>query len=283
MLKAYAPSAPRVGEAFTQSVLSRVHHQARPALSWIRWPALAAAAVLLMVGLGLGIRGLSSGVSSSTGFRVLRADTHREEPYRPGAPLNPGDVVVADRGGSLPVGGRLVGMGPGGVLWVPQEGSRRGASRSIPRSVLAFSDEHSVQLISGADGIAWSTSPGQRRRYLHELVELAEGKDLQVAGLARGELKRVLGPDKGMGALGLWNPGEVQADADSEEEGILPDDTGTVLFPVVQRSALALGGPRQGLSLSAVSKAFVETVDLIGDRYLPAPVSRMLKAGPEGT
>ena len=277
-LRAFSPPAPPLGEAFTQAVLVRARREARPALPFARWGALAAASVLLMVSVGLGIRGLSHGFASSTGFRVLRADGHREEPYRPGAPLNPGDVVVADRGGSLPMGGRLVGMGPGGILWVP--GEVRGTAPSSPfaRPVFAFSDEHSVQVVSAPAGIAWSTTPGQRRRYLHELVELAEGQDAQVADLARGELKRVLMPDEALGNLGHGAGGEL-ADADGE---ILPDDTGTVLFPVAARSARALGGPGQGASLDNVSRALAEVMGLVGERYLPTAVSRFLQPAPEG-
>ncbi len=284
-LISFAPVSPRIGEAFTQAVLVRARRESRLQI-WRRWGALAAASVLLMIGLGLGIETLSSGLSSPTGFRVIRAASRLEEPYRPGSPLNPGDMVVADRGGSLPASGRLVGMGPGGVLWMPQEwggerertAGREGAPVS-GRPVLAFSDDRSVQVISDPAGIVWTASPGQRRRYLHELVELSEGQDLQLAELARGELKRVLGPDKGVGDLGQRRQVSVEADAEGE---ILPDGTGTVLFPVVERSALALGGPRQGISLGTVSRAFVEVVGLVGDRFLPGSFSRMLRAEPEG-
>ena len=285
-LQAFSPPAPPLGESFTQAVLVRVRREARPALPFarlVRWAALAAASVLLMVGAGLGIRGLSHGFSSSTGFRVLRAEGRFEEPYRPGTPLNPGDVVVADRGGSLPMGGRLVGMGPGGILWVPAKEDGKSAPGDRPsglfaRPVFAFSDEYSVQVISAPPGIAWSTTPGQRRRYLHELVELTEGQDAQVAALARGELKRVLAPDEALGNLGLGMEGAL-ADADGE---ILPDDTGTVLFPVAARSARAFGGPAQGASLDNVSRALAEIMGLVGERYLPTAVSRFLQQAPEG-
>lgn len=266
----HAPSGPVVGEAFTREVLGRVRARTLSPRPWWRWGGLAAAALLMAAGLGIAIRMLPEPSRPSLeGFRVFRALSRLDEPYHPGDPLRPGDVVIAARGGRIPMGGRLVPLGPGGIAWVP--GKAEAPERPAPAAqlVVAFADDRGVQFLSGDAGIAWRVAPSQRRRYLHELVDLSEGRDLQAALLARQELGRVLGPgQEPVGDVESWRLATAEPPPQAEEWG--------GVLPMVERSAWALGGPEQHVNLSTVSRAMGRTVALVGERYLPSPVARWI-------
>jgi hypothetical protein len=271
----HAPSGPTVGETFTQAVLERVlAHTAAPRPGW-RWGGLAAAALLMAAGLGVAIRKLPEPARPSReGFRVFRALSHLEEPYHPGDPLQPGDIVVAERGGRIPMGGRLVPLGPGGIAWVPGKAEAPDRPAPVAQLVVAFADDRGVQVLSGDAGIAWRVAPSQRRRYLHELVDLSEGRDIQAALLARQELERVLGPgQESMGDVDSWRLAMAEPPPQAEEWG--------GVLPMVERSAWALGGPEQHVNLSTVSRAMGRTVVLVGERYLPPPVARWITPASE--
>ena len=275
-----------MGEAFTREVMRRIRSQAAapaPVPRLRRWlPALAAAAVLAVVGFSAS-RGwlpiVPGPAKSKEGFSVFHAYTNLAEPYRPGDPLSPGDVVVAERGGSIPVGGRLVRIGPGGIAWIPGAAEQpRPAPAGVPdpaHIIFAMASEDRVQVVSGGGpGIAWRVTPTDRRRYLYQLVDLAEGGDAQAAGLAREELTRVLGPAAGATDSENWR----LALNETDERGWhgSPDD---MVFPF-QRSALALGGPSQDDNLATVSHAVLRTLGLVGDRWMPGPVDRLLRGLP---
>ena len=274
-LSRHAPSGPVVGEAFTQAVLGRVRAHPSALRPWWRWGGLAAAALLLAAGLGIAIRMLPEpSRPSREGFRVFRALSQLEEPYHPGDSLQAGDIVVADRGGRIPMGGRLVPLGPGGIAWVP--GKAEAPERHAPPAqlVVAFADDRGVQVLSGDAGIAWRVAPSQRRRYLHELVDLSEGRDPQAALLARQELERVLGPgQESMGDVDSWRLAMAEPPPQAEEWG--------GVLPMVERSAWALGGPEQHVNLSTVSRAMGRTVALVGERYVPSPVARWIAPASE--
>ncbi len=273
----HAPSGPVVGAAFTRAVLGRVRAPGSVPRPWWRWGGLAAAALLMAAGLGVAIRMLPEPARPSReGFRVFRALTRVEEPYRPGDPLQPGDIVVAERGGRIPMGGRLVPLSPGGIAWVPGK-AEAPERRPVPAAqlVVAFSDDRGVQILSGDAGIAWRAAPSLRRRYLHELVDLSEGRDPQAALLAREELGRVLGPGQ-----------EPVGDVDSLRQAMAEtppqaEEWGGVL-PMVERSAWALGGPEQHVNLGAVSRAMGRMVALVEERYLPSPLARWIGSDSEG-
>jgi len=273
----HAPKGRRVGLDFTQKVMRQIRttQKGLPSiqrtLGWRNWAALAAAALLIAVGLRAVLPKLPLIPGPSTsGFRVIRALTHLEEPYSPGAPLDPGDIVVAERGGRIPLGGRILGVGPGGIVWVPPAKPSVPADQSQDHLVFAFSDEHSVQVLSGSSGIAWRATPTHRRRYLHELIDLAEGQDVQVTLMAKEELGRLLGvSNSAIGTTSGWRM------ALAEAERLDRDQQSYVMFPVVERSAQALGGPAQDVHLSTVSRAIGKAVTLVSDRYLPAPLARL--------
>lgn len=283
-LSAHAPAGPRVSESFTREVMRQVRLEAAAGsgrtLRLRRWlPLAAAAALLATAGLGI-VRGwlpvLPAPEASQEGFSVYHAYTSVAEPYRPGDPLLPGDVVVARRGGSIPVDGRLVNLGPDSIAWIPGGAAAPAAPEADGRIVFATISDNRVQVLSGGGpGIAWRQRPSDRRHYLYQLVDLAESEDLQASALAREELSRVLGP--AAGGSGLAEPASWRLALDQTDEGGWHDDA--VVFPF-ERSVLALGGPAQDDHLRSVSHAVLRTLGLVGDRWMPGPVNRVLKGLP---
>lgn len=255
-----APFGAEVGPAFTQAVMRRVRaDRATPrASAWRAWGLLAAAALLVAAALRatLDILPVPHGTfprGPVPDVRVFHHLAERGEPYRPGDPLLPGDIVV---------------VAPRPVA--------RSRGEDAPQPVWILADRDGVQIVSGASGIAWKETPALRRRRLHQLVDMAEGGDEAAAGLAREELQRILG-QPGPDGLDAWRLALAHRGAAPGASG----QEGSDVLPAVEDGARIFSNADHSEHMTRVSQAFFRTAALVRDAYLPEPLAKPLGMIPE--
>lgn len=249
MLVSNPPEPAFLGDRFALTVLQRAKRE-EGSRGFLKrsgpWMRLAAASLLLLFGLGALIRSLPTpGPLSRQGVDALEA---------------------------LRRGGRLLPLDSGALAWLPHPKVDSPIPvEPEPKLLIVFREGQEVQLISeDGPGIAWRAGPSQRKRYLHELVELSEtSEDAQTAALARQEISRVMGPAFAAPSGGPeW---ELALAAEVRRE----DDWSGIL-PMVERSALAFTGADSHRHLGLVNRAMTDTAVLVRDRFLPEPLHAWL-------